>query len=158
MIATAGVILLLVSCAHVVPESVRKNVDTHITAEMLFKNPKKYIGKTVMLGGEILQTTNVKNATLVEVLQRPLDSLGRPQYEELSKGRFMVKYNGFLDPAVYKKGRLVTVVGTVEGTVSGKIGQMVYEYPLLTSKHLYLIKPYSGPSVGIGIGIGFFHD
>ncbi len=151
-------VFVLVGCAHVVPVEIRKTVDSSVDPEKLFKAPEAYEGKKVMLGGEIIEVRNLKDVTYMEVLERPLGQNGIPQYQELSRGRFMIKYKGFLDPAVYKKGRLVTVVGVLSGTMKGKIGQMEYKYPLIVSENLYLVKPYQGPTIGIGIGFGFFHD
>lgn len=144
---------LFFSCAHVVPKEIRKEIDSNITPEMVFKNPEAYTGKTVMLGGMILATENRKDATYIEVLERPLDSMGRPLDTDDSSGRFMIKYNGFLDPALYTKGKLLTAVGRLLGTIPGQIGEMEYKYPLLDSRNIYLFEKRRDIPVRFSIGI-----
>lgn len=145
--------LLFSSCGHVVPEELRNQVDRAVTSEILFKDPEAHKGKTVMLGGLILATANAKDATYIEVLERPLDGRGRPEDTDLSRGRFMIKYEGYLDPAIYTKGKLITAVGEVSGVIPGKIGEMEYKYPLITSKNLYLFEKSRDIPVRFGIGI-----
>ncbi|RME63717.1 MAG: Slp family lipoprotein [Nitrospirae bacterium] len=156
-LAIGFVIFFLFGCAHVVPKEVRKTVDQDIDIKALFKEPDAYRGKTVMLGGEILQLQNRKDGTYIEVLQRQLSSYGRPIIESKTLGRFMVLSKEFLDPAVFKKGKLLTVVGKVSGTIRGTIGEVEYRYPLIEATNLYLLERRSGPSVGVGIGFGFYH-
>lgn len=155
-LAIGVLITLVLGCAHVVPEEVRKTVDQSVNIKVLFKEPGTYSGKTVMLGGEILQVKNTKKGTFVEVLQRDLSTDGRPILDAPTMGRFMVLSKEFLDPEVFKKGKLLTVVGQVKGTISGTIGEVEYKYPLIEATHLYLLERRSGPSVGIGIGFGFY--
>ncbi|MCX7792818.1 MAG: Slp family lipoprotein [Thermodesulfovibrionales bacterium] len=144
---------LFSSCAHVVPRELRSQVDVALTPEMIFKDPEAHRGKTVMLGGLILSTANTKDATYIEILERPLDSRGRPEDTELSRGRFMIKYEGYLDPAIYTKGKLITAVGELSGIIPGKIGEMEYKYPLIVSKNLYLFEKSREIPVRFGIGI-----
>lgn len=144
---------LLFSCGHVVPEELRNQVEMSVTPEMLFKDPEAYRGKTLMLGGLILATANAKDATYIEVLEKPLDQRGRPEDTDLSRGRFMIKYEGYLDPVIYAKGKPITAVGELSGVIPGKIGDMDYKYPLMVSKNLYLFEKPRELPVRFGIGI-----
>jgi outer membrane lipoprotein len=66
-----------------------------------------------------------------------------------SEGRFLVHHSGYLDPAIYRSGRHLTVVGEVMGGKSLKIGEAEYRYPVLTSKFLHLwakAHRYYGPN------------
>ena len=65
------------------------------------------------------------------VLQLGLSSQNRPQDNDQSQGRFLVRSSRFLDPAVYPQGTLVTVVGPVKGVETRPIGQMAYRYPVM---------------------------
>ncbi|MFN3741033.1 MAG: Slp family lipoprotein, partial [Thermodesulfovibrionales bacterium] len=78
---------------------------------------------------------------------------GRPEDTDLSRGMFMIKYEGYLDPAIYTKGKPITAVGEVSGVIPGKIGEMEYKYPLITSKNLYLFEKARDIPVRFGIGI-----
>lgn len=87
--------------------------------------------KTVRLGGKIVQATVLPHQTKVEVLSLPVSSIsGKPFVESPSDGRFIVYFNGFIDPENLKN-RYITVGGTLSGTELGKIEQANYTYPVI---------------------------
>ena len=93
----------------------------------------------------------------MEVLQQPLDRNQKPTDTDVSYGRFLVRFEGFLDPAIYAGGKNVTVLGEVAGKRVQPLKEMEYTYPVLIPREHHLWKPedpYSGPSFHIGIGIG----
>jgi len=100
--------------------------------------PEVFIGRLVIVGGEILRTTNVPGATLLEVLHKPLDSADRPLEAERSEGRFTVRCDRYLDPVTYTAGRVVTVAGRVLGTSTDQVGEIGSVYPLLACVEIYL--------------------
>lgn len=51
----------------------------------------------------------------------------RPINLDVSQGRFLGEYDGFLDSDIYAKGRQITLAGRVQGVKVMKLGQM--EYP-----------------------------
>lgn len=84
--------------------------------------------KTARLGGKIVQATVLPNQTKVEVLSLPVSSMsGKPFVENQSDGRFIVYFNGFIDPENLKD-RYITVGGVLKGTEQGKIEQADYTY------------------------------
>ncbi len=87
-----------------------------------------------MLGGMIVAARNTKEGTLIEILQKPLDTDGRPLDTDSSEGRFLVQSETFLDSAVYHPGRLATVVAEVIGRKEQPLDEIVYSYPLLIMK------------------------
>ncbi len=148
------------SCAPAIPKESLRQVDPDITFQALVKNPDAYRGKVVLLGGQIMNTTLSEGATWVEVLQRPLDWRQRPKDTDESYGRFLVRFPGFQDPAIYSPGKKITVLGEVAGKKSMPLGNIEYLYPELIPREQYLWKPeaYSGPAFHIGIGVGgVFH-
>ncbi len=106
-----------------------------------------------MLGGVIVSSRNVKEGTLMEVLEMPLDSNGRPLETDKTFGRFLVDSDQFLDSAVYHRERLVTIVGEVIGQKTMPLDEIMYQYPLLRVKALHLWSPASGPHFFFGIGV-----
>lgn len=146
-------ILLLSACAHVVPEELRAQIDQTLTAQMIFKDPEGNKGKVVMLGGVIIAVANTKDHTYIEVLEKPLSSRGKPLDTDESRGRFMIRHDGYLDPAIYTRGKAITAVGELSGTIPGKIGEMEYKYPLIVSKDIYLFEKEKEIPVRFGIGI-----
>jgi outer membrane lipoprotein len=140
--------LLLAGCAHVISKGV-------------LKNPDAYKGKTVLFGGDIIETQNLPEKTLVVVLQRPLGRRGQPATGDVSEGRFIVQAPGFLDAAIYSPGRKITVAGTVVGKEVRPLGEIQYTYPIIERRELYLwpieksapAQPQTHFSIGIGIGL-----
>lgn len=110
------------------------------------QDPTAFKGRLVILGGKVAQTQNQKNATVLEIVQRPLGSGERPQSTNESGGRFLAVTPKFLDPTIYKRGRLVTVVGRLSGVQPGTIGKRNYSYPVVSISQIHLWQPES--SVG----------
>ena len=142
------------ACAPVISQEILKTVDPAITFEQVLKNPDANIGKTVLLGGTIVKATNLSDGTLIEVIQQPLNTRYMPINPEASKGRFIILFKEFKDPAIYSAGRLITVVGEVIGSQTRPLGETHYQYPLISPTEYYLWKPSQGPSIHIGIGVG----
>lgn len=95
--------------------------------------PDRFEGRSAVWGGTIVSVENGAAHSRVTVLARALDRRGRPRVEETSSGRFIARFDGFLDPAVYAPGSQITVAGTVAGTVTGKIGEFDYTFPVLSA-------------------------
>jgi len=150
-----GSLLTVVSaCAPVISQGVLKTVDETITFERILANPDAYKGKIVLLGGTIVKTINLPDETLIEVVQQPLDRRNMPINAEASKGRFLILFKQFKDPAIYSAGRLITVAGEIGGSRTRPLGETQYHYPVILPKELYLWRPSGGPDFHIGIGVG----
>lgn len=151
-----GGFALLTGCAAAISSESLKQADPNITFQALVKDPERYRGKIVLLGGQIITTTVREKETWVEVLQQPLDWQHRPQDTDVSYGRFLVHFGGFLDPAIYAAGKKVTVLGEVQGKRVQTLKEMESTYPVLLPREHHLWKPESssGPFFHIGIGIG----
>lgn len=163
-------LLLLVGCAHVISKETLKEVDRNATFAQVVKAPDAYRGKTVLFGGDIIETKNFADKSQVVVLQHPLDSRDRPVAGDVSEGRFIVTTPGFLDPAIYSPGRQITVAGKVVGKEKRPMGEIEYTYPVIEKQGLYLWpveKPASAEprwqfgfgvgtgGAGVGVGTGF---
>ena len=131
----------LTSCAHVISEELRAQVDEQITFRELSQNPTSYRGKIVLLGGEIIGVKNTKNGTLIEILQKPTNSEGRPKDVDFSEGRFLAHYDGYMDSAIYAKGRELTVAGMVKGEKVLPMDEIEYSYPVIAIKEVHLWPP-----------------
>jgi outer membrane lipoprotein len=134
------VVGLLSGCVHAVSRSVLKEVDRKITFSALLKAPSAYQGKVVLLGGIIVQTLNKEQGTLLEVYDTALNREGKPVNIDISEGRFLALYQGFLDSEIYKQGRKVTIAGTVQGEKVQQLGETQYRYPYLIVKEIHLWK------------------
>jgi outer membrane lipoprotein len=143
----------LLGCQAAVSSEIRAQVDETLTFEQVFSNPEQYRGKLILWGGEIIGTRNTQEGAMVEVLERPLGADERPGPGELPRGRFLVAHKGFLDPAVYSRGREITVVGAVIGKRLQTLDETEYTYPVVEDRELVLWGPRRrGPAFHIGIG------
>jgi len=128
IIAAFSAILALAACSPVAG-NIREQADAGIDFESLQQDIRGRIGEPVVLGGYILETENLEGITRILVLQTPLGFRDRPGDKDLSRGRFMAVYDGFLDPEVYQKDREVTITGTVSGLETVRVEK--YPYPLV---------------------------
>jgi outer membrane lipoprotein len=151
LLAAAGGIAT--GCAPVFPREVTDRIDRHISFQQLQSNPEKFKGTWLMLGGVIVSVKNMKEGTLLEILQKPLDSDGRPLETDRTFGRFLVDSDQFLDSAVYRLDRRITVVGKVIGQKTLPLDEITYQYPLLSAETLHLWSPASSPHFFFGIGV-----
>ncbi|MBW1732810.1 MAG: Slp family lipoprotein [Deltaproteobacteria bacterium] len=147
------------ACAKVISPETVKQVNKGITFASLLKNSAAFSGKTVLLGGSIIKTENLADKTLIIMLQRPLDEEMRPMGDDESGGRFIISAPGFLDPAIYREGREITVAGRVAGDLLRTLDKIEYAYPVIDRIELYLWPVEKAldtqPRVSFGIGIGF---
>jgi len=149
--------ILLAGCASVISENVLREADQSVSFRDVLRDPERYRGRIVVLGGSIIKSIPKKNETWIEVLQQPLGGRLKPKNTDISEGRFIIKYRNYLDPGVYRQGRRITAAGEVAGREVLPLGEMQYSYPVLINRetHLWEEEPaYSSPQFMFGIGIG----
>jgi outer membrane lipoprotein len=134
------------SCAYPISTELRNEVGEGITFPMVLQNPTAYLGKIVLWGGLLIETVTLKGGSDITVLDTPLDYQERPEAARYSRGRFIARSPEFLDPAIYKKGRRITLAGEVVGKEAKPLGKVEYVYPVVMVKQLHLWKrQYYGP-------------
>jgi outer membrane lipoprotein len=153
--------LALASCATVISREGLKRVDDDLDFSRLLRDPQAHMDKTVLLGGTIIETENYSHRTVLAVIQYPLGSGKRPDSSKSSGGRFLLSTTEFLDPAIYRLGRQVTVLGSVSGQETRPLQERMYTYPIIELSEIYLWPERAASSAGtgfhfgVGIGIGF---
>jgi len=130
----------MVSCAPF-SKDIMRQVDPTLIFDEIQRNPQPYVGRTVLWGGIIIETTNRDSETYIKVRKTDLDYEKRPMNVDRSAGRFIVRYNGFLDSAIYREGRETTVAGEVAGIEVQPIGNTNYRYPVILAKAIRLWQP-----------------
>ena len=158
--AVMVLMLSLVGCASVISPQVRSEAAPYLTLREVLVSPERYQGKVVIWSGTLLEARNTPEGTLLKVLQRDADYLGRPKLTDDSQGRFLAFERRYLDPAIYAQGRAVTVAGEIVGKQAQPQGDIEYTYPLLEVKELYLW-PERSPDVYYGYpyyGYPYFHS
>ncbi|HLC17955.1 MAG TPA: Slp family lipoprotein [Thermodesulfobacteriota bacterium] len=151
-------LFLIYGCAPVISKAALEGADRGLGFSELSKEPSLHTDKTVVLGGTVIGVENLEDRTVVEVMEAPLTARLKPVTGDESAGRFLVEFEGFRDPVIYR-GRLITVAGTVKGVEERTLGKMPYRYPVIRPVEHYLWRrgEETGPRLGIGLGIGVIH-
>lgn len=84
-----------------------------IPFKVLIEDVDKYKEDTVILGGYVISVENKTDHTRIVAVQSPLGVGQKPKAKDLSQGRLILIYNGFIDPEVYAKDRQITVGGKI---------------------------------------------
>jgi outer membrane lipoprotein len=149
-------IMIVMGCAAGISQQSRSKVTYTGTFSALQKTPDVYGGEVIMLGGRIIETKASPPLSELTVLQLAIDNSGRPVNLDQSEGRFIVQTKQLLDPAIYQKDILLTVVGTLKGSKILSIGGFEYTYPLveLIEIKLWPKGMRTRPMVHMGIGVG----
>ena len=146
--------LLLSACA--ASPFKMEGINQSITPQQTLSN-SALLNSKVIWGGILIETRNFENTSQVELLSYPLDSGGEPIRSAQPQGRFLLKYTGFLEPAQYASGRWLSVMGTVQTSEAGKIGEADYQYPVINGEQIHLWSESSESDVQtrfhFGIGI-----
>ena len=154
-----GLAAFLTACAPAISKDSLRTADPALTFPMLAKDPDSYRGKNILVGGQILNTQAKDGETWVEVLQKPLDWRQEPKDTDESYGRFLIRFPGFADPAVYAAGKKITLLGEVEGKKIQRLKEMDYPYPVLLPREHHLWRPEDEGGrfhFGIGVGVGVY--
>jgi outer membrane lipoprotein len=157
MLSLATIVLLgIISCAPGISRQVRQQVTVTEAFSRLQQEPQRFEGEMAMLGGRIIESRPLAAGTELVVLQLPLDRSDRPRETDQSQGRFLIRTDEFLDPAVYSPGTRITAAGIVEGAVQRDIGQMPYRYPVIRLEEIrtWPAPVDTSPRFHFGIGVG----
>lgn len=131
----AFVALMLGGCS-TIPETISTPVDGPTVNEAR-ADPRANAGRRVRWGGTVSEVSNLAQRTVITVVSRPLTGSGEPLADRAAQGRFLAEVGRFLDPEEYKSGLRITVVGRFTGIRQDRIGEYLYDYPVVQVQHLY---------------------
>lgn len=156
--AVWGLVVMAVigpGCAPVISVSLVKASEPRIAFEELHRDPERYLGKTVVFGGTIIEVEHGDSGTVVEILQRPLGWGLKPQINDESGGRFLVRFGRVLNEAGWERHRRITLAGKVVGRETRPLDQTTYTYPVIRVEDYYLWPgpPRKPPDITIGFGV-----
>ena len=144
---------VLCACASSIPRAITEQPDTRISLTQARGGMAQLSGQSVRWGGKIAGVENHSTETWIEIVQQPLNHFGRPLEGDASEGRFIARIEGFLDPQVYSKDRLITVAGTLEKTIQRPIGEYPYTAEPQQGQGCYVF----GDGAGGVVRLGFRH-
>lgn len=151
--------LILTACTNL-PPNIADPPAFDLSYVEAITNINKFKNAPVRWGGTIVDVENEPSYSAIQILVYPLGSYGRPDVDEPSQGRFVVKSAEFLDPAVYTKNTSITVAGILDGDTERKVGNKALRLPLVVAKNIHLwpeqtYNSYYGGYGGFGYGGGF---
>ena len=134
------------SCAsrEVISKEIKAEAE-RVSFKTLAQQTDRYKGKTVILGGYIIETKNFAGKSTMTVLQTPLVGGEEPVSKGRAEGGFILSYEGHLEPEVYEKGRRTTVAGKVAG-LADKGANCPSPCLQLEYRQIYLWPMYESPS------------
>jgi len=134
--ALALAVLALAGCA-TVPQPIAGDNFSAVTPQQAVTQNAG--AQRVRWGGEIINVEPRADATCFEVLSRELYADARPSnHRDRSDGRFIACSKGFYDPAVFTKGRDLTITGSLNGVEQHKVGEYNYTFPQVAAEQVYL--------------------
>lgn len=122
---------VLCACTYNVPSAISTPPPNNPTVNEVRQNSESLIGHRVRWGGTIASVTNKESETWIEIVERELRRSGQPLDSDASAGRFLARIPGFFDPAIYDRGRQITVVGVIEKPMVKTIGEFSYLFPVV---------------------------
>jgi outer membrane lipoprotein len=136
IVAIGGLVVLAMSGCATVPAPIAGNDFVQLTPQQA--TAQNSTNARVRWGGEIIKVEPKADSTCFEVLSRELYSDARPSRHDASEGRFIACTKGFYDPALYAKGRDLTVTGKVSGAEQHQVGEYNYTYAHVDADGVYL--------------------
>ena len=118
-----------------------RNLDANF--QDVFFDPQGHIGDDVIWAGEIVNIASIPGGTELTIRQVPLAPRGMPWKTQYSHGRFVIRCDEILDPAVYQIRSLLVVKGIVSGALTkpyGKDGDQSYTYPVVRGAEFHFWK------------------
>lgn len=133
----------LSACSSIVSKPIVEKSDKNLTISRVQSEPQNHIGKTVIWGGVIINTSNLTDSTEIEVLETGTDREDYPEYEiSKSSGRFITVSKGYLDPVIFAPKKYITVAGIIKEIRKEKIGEMDYPYVVLETEEIHIFENY----------------
>jgi len=150
------VVFLILGCAAGISQQARSQVTYNGSFAELQTAADEHMGEIVILGGKVIETKGYPTFSEIAVLQLPLGKRDLPLDGDRSDGRYLVRSEQFLDPAIYRQGSLLTVVGRLSGSEVRSIGEFQYVYPLVEAIEIkrWPQARKTSPAVHFGIGVG----
>lgn len=130
---------MLISACNSVPKRLSVAEDVKLTSyEQANTQTTASHNKQARWGGRIISITNQAQNTVLDVLHQELNNSGRPKTADKSQGRFRVYMQGYLEPAIYEPGRMITVLGKLAEHEQALVGSYPVSLPVIHASQMHL--------------------
>ena len=133
-----ALLILLPACSSQIPPEIRLKPDNAPDVAEVREQLDSHLSQNIRWGGVILSTDNREDSSWLTVISLPLSAQGRPQQSDHSAGRFIAIVDEYLEPLLYSRDRRITVTGHIVRSETQKVGEFLYEYPVIAVDHYYL--------------------
>lgn len=142
--------ICLVACSSL-PKTIQTPPSDDLQLEQVAGQAINYENSPVRWGGKIVSVNNDNQQSLLQIVHFPLNSYGKPIIGKVSQGRFLVQTARFLDPEIYKVGRLATFSGVLLTEQTRLVDKKTLYLPVVEMResHLWLQQPKIRP---------YYHD
>jgi len=130
-----SIVISVYACA-VMPADVTQ--DAALPFPELIQNADRYRGKTVIVGGYVVEVSNEADQSRIIAVQTPLGIGQEPKSRDSSQGRLVITYQGFIDPEVFQKERKITVAGKIIASSQTEQGKYPFPYLHIDMTHIHL--------------------
>lgn len=137
---------LFISACSNVPKTIQSAPPGNTQLQDVVLNTTAKSDEIVRWGGEIIEVENNNDYSIIQVVEFPLNHYGKPNPIRSSAGRFLAKTENFVDPAVYKKGDLITIAGEYQAETNSRIvDEKEVSMPVIQIIESYKWQPYQPP-------------
>ena len=141
-------IAILLGACSPIPETIRNAPTPDIQLPDVQKDFSAYQGKLVRWGGALIEVENRETGTTLQIMAYPLNDNGHPDVTAVAQGRFIVRANEFLDPALYTRYSEITAFGRLIDQSERHVGRKSLKLPVIELLELHLWPGYSRRSCG----------
>jgi len=136
----------LVACSSL-PKTIQDPPSYDLQLDHVAGQAAVHESSAVRWGGKIVSVNNDNQQSLVQIVHFPLNSYGKPIVGKESQGRFLVQTAEFLDPEIYKVGRLATFSGVILSEQTRLVDKKTLYLPVIQMResHLWLQQPKVRP-------------
>ena len=132
-----AIALTTLSACSSVPSQIQTAPANDIQLQQVNLDVASQQGQYVRWGGQVVSIENTADATLIQIVQYPLNHFGRPITNRNSQGRFLARTPEFIDPIVYPAGTLLTFTGSINGSADRKVDQRSLTLPIVDIESMH---------------------
>ena len=130
-------VMVLAAACTPLPQAVRMAPQPDIQLSQVQQDANQYSGKTVRWGGQVVSVDADGSGSTILVAQFKLNSYGRPKVDKESHDYFLVHSDKRIDPKVYDRDTLITVIGKASGDKTIKVNKHDLTVPLVDASQVY---------------------
>lgn len=141
IITVTAALFMTAGCNTIMPEQIQaNNLVNLVEYEQVTNFEADLLNEHARWGGAIANVAHHGSKSVIEVVNFELAEDGKPIIARQTQGHFKIVVDGYVDPRIYGKGRLITAVGSIATDYYDPEKRQSAQYPVLDTSSLYLWK------------------